>query len=336
MSDGFTVFSEAIYRKDRWTCDVYGSDSLADVLNQIQSYITDDVNEGCTPSFDEYSEGYGYESMRDFSEIYTIRDDARDEFLHIKADVIFRQKDQPQRVIVSFDLNQLDEKDAKTLAEHYQLIDEQGKMLPLTTENSILKKETYEPENIKVNLFLRPETYRELSVLINDPKVNLGDIDTSRITDMASLFSYSKRTDFSGIEKWNVSNVTSMEAMFAGCHDFNQDLNDWNVSNVTDMFGMFDGCKNFNQDISAWDVSKVKDMSFMFARCEKFNQPLNGWNVREDCDTDGMFFNSSQTYENVKDCFSKKQLLCANIKSVDAKIEKEVDEEIKKRSSLGR
>ena len=201
MSDGFTVFSEAIYSKDRCPCDVYGSDSLADVLNQIQSYITDDVNEGCTPSFDGYSEGYGYESMRDFSEIYTIRDDARDEFLHIKADVIFRQKDQPQRVIVSFDLNQLDEKDAKTLAEHYQLIDEQGKMLPLTTENSILKKETYEPENIKVNLFLRPETYRELSVLINDPNVNLGDIDTSRITDMLLLFSHSKRTDFSAIEK---------------------------------------------------------------------------------------------------------------------------------------
>lgn len=127
MSDGFTVFSEAIYSKERCPCDVYGSDSLADVLNQIQSYITDDVNEGCTPSFDEYSEGYGYENMRDFSEIYTIRDDARDEFLHIKADVIFRQKDQPQRVIVSFDLNQLDEKDAKTLAEHYQLIDEQDR-----------------------------------------------------------------------------------------------------------------------------------------------------------------------------------------------------------------
>ena len=74
----------------------------------------------------------------------------------------------------------------------------------------------------------------------------------------------------------------------------------------------------------------------MFAHCEKFNQPLNDWNVRENCDTDGMFFNSSQTYENVKDCFSEEHLLCANIKSVDAKIEKEVDEEIKKRSSLGR
>ena len=41
------------------------------------------------------------------------------------------------------------------------------------------------------------------------------------------------------LNKWNVSNVRDMEAMFAGARSFNQPLNDWDVSNVKDMRGMF-------------------------------------------------------------------------------------------------
>ena len=38
------------------------------------------------------------------------------------------------------------------------------------------------------------------------------------------------------LNKWDVSNVTNMDAMFAFASSFNQPLNDWNVSNVHDMF----------------------------------------------------------------------------------------------------
>ena len=38
------------------------------------------------------------------------------------------------------------------------------------------------------------------------------------------------------LNKWDVSNVTDMDAMFAFASSFNQPLNDWNVSNVHDMF----------------------------------------------------------------------------------------------------
>ena len=59
---------------------------------------------------------------------------------------------------------------------------------------------------------------------------------------MSNLFSendgirYSR--DFSGIEFWNVSNVTDMSSMFSHS-DFNQDICSWDVSNVTDMSYMF-------------------------------------------------------------------------------------------------
>ena len=84
---------------------------------------------------------------------------------------------------------------------------------------------------------------------------------------MSNLFSendgirYSR--DFSGIEFWNVSNVTDMSSMFSHS-DFNQDISSWNVSNVTNMSCMFYG-SSFKKDIRAWNVSNVVDMRRMFS-----------------------------------------------------------------------
>ena len=62
----------------------------------------------------------------------------------------------------------------------------------------------------------QPKTKSELKALVENPKVNLGEIDTRLITDMSELFRESSRKDFSGIETWNVSNVTNMSYMFDG------------------------------------------------------------------------------------------------------------------------
>ena len=67
---------------------------------------------------------------------------------------------------------------------------------------------------------------------------------------MSNLFLRAKRTNFSGIESWDTSNVITMEGMFAEC-------------------------TRFNIPIGCWNVSKVKDMSFMFYKCATFNQPLS-------------------------------------------------------------
>ncbi|WP_180363809.1 BspA family leucine-rich repeat surface protein, partial [Campylobacter jejuni] len=126
--------------------------------------------------------------------------------------------------------------------------------------------------------------------LVEDEAIHLGDIDTSKITDMSCLFSWTKRTDFSGIEKWDVSKVENMAHMFAGCKTFNQDLSSWDVSSVEDMECMLHGCHVFNQDISSWDVSKVTNMEGMFWGCKTFNQPLGRWNVSNVKNMAGMFW----------------------------------------------
>jgi hypothetical protein len=71
---------------------------------------------------------------------------------------------------------------------------------------------------------IRPRDKKELKEIILDTiksdglKADLNFIDTSGITDMSHLFSYSK---FNGdISRWNTGNVLDMEGMFR-CSNFN-------------------------------------------------------------------------------------------------------------------
>ncbi|EAJ8747121.1 BspA family leucine-rich repeat surface protein [Campylobacter jejuni] len=135
-----------------------------------------------------------------------------------------------------------------------------------------------------------PETKEELKALVEDESIYLGDIDTSKITDMSELFKNSTRTDFSGIEKWDVSNVENMKGMFWFCERFNQDISSWDVSNVKNMSGMFYNCYYFNQPLNDWNISKVKDMKEMFHGCLSFNQDISKWDVSSVESMHGMFY----------------------------------------------
>ena len=114
-----------------------------------------------------------------------------------------------------------------------------------------------------------PKTRDELLELVNKlinergNDADLNDIDTSEITDMSYMFTYSK---FNGdISNWNVSNVKDMRYMFS-LSKFNGDISHWDVSNVENMYCMFYRSEftGENGDISQWDVSKVENMDRMF------------------------------------------------------------------------
>ena len=70
-----------------------------------------------------------------------------------------------------------------------------------------------------------------------------------------------KATSFNQpLNKWNVSNVEYMVAMFANANSFNQPLNNWNVSKVESMVGMFDEATSFNQPLHApWYAVEQSD-----------------------------------------------------------------------------
>ena len=150
------------------------------------------------------------------------------------------------------------------------------------------KKNDASKEEVKIKY--HPATKEELKALVDNESINLGEIDTSKITDMSKLFYDNKRQNFKGIETWDVSNVTNMSGMFYGATNFNQDIGNWDVSKVTDMSDMFYEAESFNGDIGNWNVSNVKDMRKMFYVAKSFNQPIGSWNVSNVTDMAEMFY----------------------------------------------
>ena len=147
----------------------------------------------------------------------------------------------------------------------------------------------------------------------------LDKLNTSKVIDMTSMFNnehfkvvgdtwwiegincdrgdgcdnekdYIQDITITGLEKWNVSNVTKMTKMFywfGAAHNINSDvidLSNWNTRSVENMSWMFSNIgyssSNFNfGDLSNWNTSKVTDMSNMFKRAAYKSRKLNIGNI---------------------------------------------------------
>lgn len=110
----------------------------------------------------------------------------------------------------------------------------------------------------------------------------------SHFTSMDSMFAGSANFN-QDISHWNTANITSLSDTFSGCTKFNQDISRWNTSSVTEMNGTFRETKQFNQDIGGWDVSNVTAMSSMFYYAAAFNQDLDRWNTASLVNITSMF-----------------------------------------------
>lgn len=146
---------------------------------------------------------------------------------------------------------------------------------PMQSAKSTLAKWYKKP--VKIDGKYRPVQTWQLRMLIKNPRANLAEIDTSKITNMSHLFYYDKkRRNYAGLETWDVSRVENMCGAFA-YSAMNVDISGWDVSRVRDMNMMFMHTF-FNRPLNAWNVAAVENMSYMFSLSE-FNKPLDSWNV---------------------------------------------------------
>ncbi|KAH8043371.1 hypothetical protein JL722_15249 [Aureococcus anophagefferens] len=73
------------------------------------------------------------------------------------------------------------------------------------------------------------------------------------------------QTKYGPISRWDTSRVTDMATLFQETASFDEPIGGWDTSKVTDMSFTFDAAAAFDQDIGAWDVSSVTDMYEAFA-----------------------------------------------------------------------
>ena len=102
--------------------------------------------------------------------------------------------------------------------------------------------------------------------------IKLDNVDTSQVTNMSGMFEACKKTKTLDLSKFNTSNVTDMQLMFAENANLTKivGIEGFDTRQVISMQNMFNGCSNLiNLDISSWDASKVSFNYAMFNQVSK-------------------------------------------------------------------
>lgn len=100
--------------------------------------------------------------------------------------------------------------------------------------------------------------------------INLGQLDTSKVTNMNFMFSECSGLTQISTSSFNTENVLTMTAMFKNCKKLTEiDTNNFKTSKVTDMQSMFEGCESLVElNLTNFDTSNVTNMSYMFRNCK--------------------------------------------------------------------
>ena len=139
--------------------------------------------------------------------------------------------------------------------------------------NGIIAWYTDEDNNGKYELYLaqdggvvaNPDSSYLFMNFNNVKSMDLSNFDTSKVTNMESMFYYTK-IDNLNLSSFNTSNVTNMTNMFYGSSNLTSlNLSNFDTSNVTNMSGMFrETFKLTNIDLREANFSKVTKYGDMF------------------------------------------------------------------------
>ena len=155
----------------------------------------------------------------------------------------------------------IDSIDTDSISDYFFLV------LEDYAKNHLTVKEIYNGENDDIH----PYNYQETEF----SSMQLSELTDAIVTGSAdrafSGCSYMNSLD--GVEStWDMSQVTSMKGMLAGCRLRYLNLTSWDTSNVTNMESLFQDAtyegwttSNFSfLDLANWDTSNVTNMDNMF------------------------------------------------------------------------
>ena len=125
--------------------------------------------------------------------------------------------------------------------------------------------------------------------------INFTNFDTSKVTNMSSMFDDCNSLTSLDLSSFNTSQVTYMYQMFYNCSKLTSlDLSNFDTSKVTYMYYMFCGCSSLTSlDLSSFDTSQVTNMSGMFLYCNFLtNLDLSNFDTSKVTNMSAMFLKS--------------------------------------------
>lgn len=173
------------------------------------------------------------------------------------------------------------------------------------------QKATQKPVKSPKGLKYYPQSKDELVLLVADERVNLGDIDTSAITDMSFLFANhyfaepgcdSHYEECYTTHKWDARKLADeffgrkLQSMgdFLSVEKFNDEgevaIIKQHESAANRCFKANAGMRTDFRGIEKWDTSGVKNMEFMFYNQKNFNADLSKWDTGALENMRGMFY----------------------------------------------
>ena len=150
---------------------------------------------------------------------------------------------------------------------------------------------------------LKPASTSGMFKSPNLTSADLSMLDTSKVTDMSSMFSTASTsfngslTTLIGEENWDTSNVTNFASMFMMQDGITSiDVGGWDMSSGSNFQYMFRGCEALTQlDVSNWRMNTSATngtFNYMFADCQKLTSiDVSGWTVDGIANMSYMFYN---------------------------------------------
>ena len=104
--------------------------------------------------------------------------------------------------------------------------------------------------------------------------LDIGGFDTSNVTDMSRMFDFCKAVTALDVSDFQTGKVTDMQYMFSGCNAVTAlDVSKFDTANVKNMSGLFSGCRTVTElDVSGFQTDKVTNMRSMFSACNQLDE----------------------------------------------------------------
>ncbi len=122
--------------------------------------------------------------------------------------------------------------------------------------------------------------------------IDLSSLDTSKVNDMSGMFSGCSSLSSINLSNIDTSQVTNMSFMFDGCSKLTSIvLNDLDTSQVVDMSYMFQNCRNLTTlDLSTFDTGNTTNMKGLFSGCNNITViDMSNFNTSKVTDMNSMF-----------------------------------------------